>query len=306
MDIHVLNFDNSLTSQKNLLAAYSPRIIGLQDFSSSARLWMGKKTAEAIKDRIKGISGCAVNFLGSGDFHHVSSLLTEEIKESASLIVFDFHPDWDMLPPSLGCGSWVTHALRNPNIIKCLLIGASSCDLSFPYIQSGNLKSLENNRVEVYPYQHRPSSVFLSDVPLNKSIKLKKGLFKTEISWSELKGRNLNNFFLSLISNLPSKKVYVSIDKDCLKNDYALTNWEEGFFSLDELLIMLKITKENLIILGVDITGDYSQAAYPDIIKRIISRLDHPKNVKADRLDAGVISSINEATNLKLLSVLNP
>ncbi len=305
MNIGILDFDATLTSQKRLLSKYSPKVIDLKSFSSSARLWMNKDTAGAIQDRIRELSG-GINFLGSGDFHHISSLFTGLINEPIVLIVFDFHPDWDKLPPSMGCGSWVSFALRNKNIIKTILIGVSSSDIQFPFIQSGSLKLLENNRVEIYPYKSKPSFVFLRRVPLNKSIKLKKSVISTKVFWHELAEENLSSFFLSLILSLPTKKTYISIDKDCLKDDYALTNWESGFFSLDELLTMIKLIKDNLDIVGVDITGDYSRPAYRSFLKSIASSFDHPSNVKADNLQEERIGELNEATNLKILSVLKP
>ena len=117
MDIRILDFDGSLTSQKKLLSAHNPKIIDFRDLSSAARLWMSRKTAGIISLRLEGVSG-GINFLGSGDFHHISSLNTEKISEPFILIIFDFHPDWDILPPFLGCGSWVTRSLKNKNIIS--------------------------------------------------------------------------------------------------------------------------------------------------------------------------------------------
>ncbi|MDD3987551.1 MAG: hypothetical protein WC293_04755 [Candidatus Omnitrophota bacterium] len=303
MDIRILDFDGSLTSQKRLLSAYNPRIIDFKDFSSSARLWMSRKTAGLISLRLEDISG-GINFLGSGDFHHISSLTTEKISEPFILIVFDLHPDWDILPPFLGCGSWVTRSLRNKSILKCFLIGPSSQDIAFPYIQTGNLKLLENNRLEIYPYAHIPSTVFLRRVPSNSSMRLEKGFLRTKIYWDELKGKNLNDFLLTVISRLPTKKVYLSIDKDCLKSEYALTNWEEGYLSLEDLLMMLKSIRNNLDILGVDITGDYSKPFFSKRLKSFISRLDHPKDIKADIFSNEKISAVNELTNLKIISAL--
>lgn len=303
-DIRILNFDHSVKSQPKLTLQYNPQILELEDLGPRARLWMSQRTADLIDERIRNSSFDRVTFLGSGDFHHLSSLLIGQIKEPISLIVFDFHPDWDILPPRLGCGSWVTQALKNKNIQKCLLIGASSHDLSWPGIQSANLNSLKDNRLEIYPYRHNPTTVFLRKVPENKSLELKKRLFSTKIFWNQLQDNNLKDFFLAQISRLPTKKVYVSIDKDCLKSDAALTNWEEGKLSLDQLLMMLKIVKENLDIAGLDITGDYSKVSVSGKLRGIISRLDHPQEIKAEKLSADLITSINESTNLKILEVL--
>lgn len=52
--------------------------------------------------------------------------------------------------------------------------------------------------------------------------------------------------------------VYISIDKDVLNPQSAMTNWDQGSLSLDELKnILVSILKENTII-GVDVCGECS------------------------------------------------
>jgi hypothetical protein len=67
---------------------------------------------------------------------------------------------------------------------------------------------------------------------------------------------------------------------------------------------MLKLIRENLDIAGLDITGDYSKISVSGRLKGILSRLDHPQEVKADRLSGEDIARVNESTNLKLLEIL--
>lgn len=302
--ICILNFDDSLIKQEKLLLQYKPKILDLKDIAPRVRLWMDTKTKKDIEARIKDGAENRISFLGSGDFHHISQILINQIEEPVSLIVFDLHPDWDTLPPRFGCGSWLTQSLKNKNILKCILIGVSSSDISNIRLQTGNLASLKNNRVEIYPYSHRPSLVFFKSVPENISIKVKKGFLYNRIYWNELKERNLTEFFLSIVKRIPTKQVYVSIDKDCLKKEYALTNWEEGLLSLDQLLLMLKIIKDNLDIVGMDLAGDYSKISISGKFKTILSRLDHPKDIDADGFSECFITATNESTNLKILELL--
>jgi arginase family enzyme len=265
---------------------------------------MSAKTMKEINERIRGLAKNSVTFLGSGDFHHLSHPLINQFNEPFSLIIFDFHPDWDTLPPRFGCGSWLTQTLKNRNILKCIIIGVSSDDISSWWVQSGNLDSLKDNRVEIYPYAHKPSFAFFKNVPENISIKIEKGIFYNKIYWNELKGKDLTEFFPSLLKRIPTKQVYVSVDKDCLKKEYALSNWEDGHFSLEELLLMLRLIKEKFDIIGMDITGDYSKGHVAGIWKRLCSRLDHPKNIIAERFPDSFITATNEETNLKILELL--
>lgn len=307
--IRVLNFDSSVTAQKSLLAKYSrppysARVIDMLDYGPLVRMWARKSDLPGLRERLEPADRNKITFYGSGDFHHLSYLLIDQFKESISVIIFDHHPDWDMLPPKLGCGSWVTQILKKENIEKVIMMGVSSGDISTLSIQTGNIDLLRNDRLEIYPYSHKPTCAVFKNVPDNISINVKRKSLYSEIQWQELKNKNLEKFFMQLMPRIKSKDVYVSIDKDCLKNGYALTNWEEGSFSLDELLSLLKMIKENLNIVGLDITGEYSAPNIKSGFKAICSRLDHPKDFSAKSREEAVINSVNEETNLRILSRL--
>lgn len=302
--IRILNFDQSIVKQRGLLEKYESDIIDLKDLEGRARYWLNSRDRKIIEERIIGSAKDAVTFLGSGDFHQISEILINSFSQPLSLILFDFHPEWDTLSPRFSCGSWLNQVLKRKNALKVILIGVSSEDISTFNINSGNLKSLRENRVEIYPYTHAPSKVFFKKVPQNLSVRIERSLFFDTIHWHELAGEDLTEFFEKIFYRLPSKDVYVSIDKDCLNYDSALTNWEEGRFSLEQLLLMLKLIKENFNIIGLDVTGDYSQIHLSGLTKRIISYWDHPKDIKPLKVSQEFISAVNEKTNLKILELL--
>ncbi len=299
--IRVLNFDNSIISQSKLLSRYPAEIIDLTALACSARLYMSKALRRRISDSLTLAEKNYPTFLGSGDFHHISEILTSRIREPACLIVFDFHPDWDTLPPRFACGSWVTQALKNKNISKCILIGAGSSDLSFPALQTANLNALADNRLEIYPWRHKPSRIYLRGLPENRSITASGGFFSNEVTWHQLEKENLIDFTSKLIKSLPTRRVYISIDKDCLNKEYALTNWEEGLLRCEQLLTMIRLMSKELDIIGLDVAGDYSAIEIPDKIKAFISRADHPKEFTANNCPVDLIRSVNEQTNLLIL-----
>lgn len=302
--VRILNFDNSLLKQKNLLQKFHPTIVDLKEWGPEARIWLPEKAAAAIRSHLNPQLKNSITFLGSGDFHQVTSLLLEQFDGPLTVIVFDHHPDWDILPPRLHCGSWVTEALRRKNIKKMILLGVSSSDLSTFSIQSGNLASLKASRVEIYPYVHPPTKVFLREVPPNPSVRIEKRILSRKIEWEELQKKNLREFFLALVRRLETRQVYVSIDKDCLKERFALTNWEEGCFALDELLLLLSLILEHLEVVGLDIVGDYSEARVKGLVKRALARWDRPVNFTAKGQSEEWISNVNEETNLKLVETL--
>ena len=299
--IRVLNFDGSIIQQSGLLCRYPAKVVDCTDFAASARLFMSQAVRNKIAGKLASEEKNYPTFLGSGDFHHISEVLTAQIDQPACLIVFDFHPDWDILPPRFGCGSWVSQALKNKNISKCILIGMGSDDLSGFGLQTANLNSLADGRLEIYPFRHKPSRVYLRGIAENVSVIAKKDFFSSRIIWQELEKKDLTEFILNLIQRLPVNKAYISIDKDCLKSDFAFTNWEEGYLSLNQLLTMVKLICNNLDIIGLDITGDYSYPAISNRLKAALSRLDHPKRVAADNAPKDLILKVNEQVNLKIL-----
>ncbi|TAM40684.1 hypothetical protein EPN54_02435 [bacterium] len=299
--IRVLNFDNSIIRQTRLLSQYQSEIIDFSSLASSARLYMTGALRKRIAASLSPSGRNHPTFLGSGDFHHISEVLTGSIEEPFCLVVFDSHPDWDILPPRFGCGSWVSRAAENKNILKILLLGTGSGDLSSAALATGNLGALRDNRLEIYPYSRKCSRIFFRRLPVNDSAAARKGLYSDKISWHTLENEELSGFTLKLVRRFPVQKVYISIDKDCLNNKFALTNWEEGCLRLDQLLAILKIMRENLDIIGLDITGDYSVPEISGRIKAVISGIDHPRVFSAQGCPDDLILRVNEETNLNIL-----
>ena len=62
-----------------------------------------------LREKVANLSYHDIHFLDSGNYHYLSLLWLEKIKEPFSLVLFDHHPD--MQPPSFGaitsCGGWV-------------------------------------------------------------------------------------------------------------------------------------------------------------------------------------------------------
>lgn len=302
--IRILNFDDSVTRQTGLLSRYGADIIDLRDIGPRARFWIKEGDRCVLERRIPDQAAGAVTFLGSGDFHHVTDMLISRHEEPITVIDFDFHPDWDTLFPLMHCGSWVARAMKRKNVLKLAMIGASFRGLSPFSLQAGDLASLREDRIEIYPYSCRPSVVFFRAVPPNISLETKRTVFFTGIRWNELRKKNMTEFFLHLLRRLPTKKVYVTVDKDCLATGDALTNWDQGAMSLGDLLVMLKMIKENLEIVGMDITGDYSPVRVDGVFKKIASRLNRPVRIRADELPPEDVAAVNERANLRILDLM--
>src|SRR5689334_1873863 len=104
--VRILNFDDSLIVQKTLLKKISPNVVDLKRFGLESRVWLNQKVAKEIYSGLDPELRNCLTFLGSGDYHHLSSLLIQQFEEPLTVIVFDHHPDWDIVPPRLACASW--------------------------------------------------------------------------------------------------------------------------------------------------------------------------------------------------------
>ena len=117
----------------------------------------------------------------------------------------------------LSCGSWVKDILDSNVNCKKVIIVGASEQL----VQS------------VSP-EYKDRVHFYSDNDLNKE-------------------KNWKRFAEELISD----PVYISIDKDVLSPEYAITNWDQGSMSLEELEKLLYIILQNHPVLGIDICGEF-------------------------------------------------
>jgi hypothetical protein len=90
------------------------------DFTSleETRCYCSQASADIIRAALEPYGPGGIHWLDSGDYHYVSLLIQEMIREPYSLVLFDNHPDdqagafGDNL---LSCGSWVSEVHRLAN-----------------------------------------------------------------------------------------------------------------------------------------------------------------------------------------------
>lgn len=61
----------------------------------------------------------------------------------------------------------------------------------------------------------------------------------------------------AVLSSIPTDNVYISIDKDVLSEDDAVTNWDQGNMRLEQLLELIEHIAMDRNICGIDICGEY-------------------------------------------------
>ncbi|MEN1968059.1 arginase family protein [Lentibacillus sp. N15] len=215
--ITVLDFDQTYSRQSFLHK--SCRWIDLQEMSGT-NLFCERDTLFHISQQLKQHTN-PITLLGSGNYHYVSFLLLSQLQAPFTLILFDHHTD--MLPSPneslMSCGSWVYDSLQHlPFLKKIILIGVSN-DWQ----------------------QHVPSSVVEKVIAFSE---------KTLHQDSAALGT-------SIIQQIQTENVYISIDKDVLDPSEAITAWDHGTLRLNQLREIVHETMQQREVLGIDICGEY-------------------------------------------------
>jgi len=112
---------------------------------------------------------------------------------------------------------------------------------------------------------------------------------------------NWREKFEAFAANTAGREVYVTIDLDCLRPEDAVTNWENGRFTVADLEWALGKLCEHARIIAGDICGGFSKAKYARWKQRFASEWDHPK---LERPTAAEIRKINFAALERLWPVL--
>jgi arginase family enzyme len=220
-------------------------------FSAPARVI--EQFYEKIQDRLAPFI-----VYGSGDFHHLSALWIRRVKQPLIVISFDNHPDWDIRPPKWCCGGWVNRALELPHVQRVSVWGCGNFECWWPHQIFGNRRAERQGRLEVHPWvDDRPASA-----------RERRGAIM-RIDWQQR--------FLAFVKNLGATPVYVTIDLDCLRSEDAVTNWESGRFTLDDLAWALSELRNATRIIAGDICGAFSPPVYARRKQRFASEVDHPK-----------------------------
>jgi arginase family enzyme len=219
---------------------------------------------------------------GSGDFHHLTALWLRRVEQPITLVSFDNHPDWDIRPPKWGCGGWINRALQLPQVQKASVWGCGNFECWWPRRIFGNRRAERKGRLELHPWADNHG----------RRARERRGAIVRQ-DWQRR--------FLAFIKELSGDAVYVTIDLDCLRAEDAVTNWENGCFSLDDLAWALGELRHAAQIIAGDLCGAFSPPQYARWKQRFAARLDHPKVAPANATD---IRRTNEAALKKLWPLL--
>jgi arginase family enzyme len=176
-----------------------------------------REAAEKINKRIAKLGPEGIHFIDNGNYHYVTKLWTNMIREPFRLILFDHHTDMQPLkiPGLLSCGSWVREMLiHNKNLREVMVLGTPAGAERKATQEWGNRVLFDDEEL-IHRHQIR--------IPKD-------------------------------VGRLP---VYVSIDKDVLSTKDAETNWDQGKVTLAELKAILESIFAHERVIGMDVCGEY-------------------------------------------------
>ena len=279
MRLRVIDLDSSLPCQPPFLERLESgraEHIDLTRSAASLRIMARRRAMDEFCERLS-CGGYAsdnipeVTFFGSGDFHHLTAGMLRLVDEPVTVIHFDNHPDWVSFPPTYNCGAWINRALALPHIRKVVTLGPCSDDLAWPEFKTANLGAVREGRLEIRPWQHAPSRVLrhYDSGPAHRS---RAGY----IEWANLADSDWRPTLAEIIASIDTRSVWITIDKDVLREDEAATNWDQGSMSVDHLIEGVKLFALRKHVLGVDICGDYSPPRFSDPFRAALAHFDHP------------------------------
>jgi len=196
---------------------------------------------------------------GSGDFHHLAGVLMRRVSERpVTLVSFDNHPDWDVRPPYWSCGGWAARTLRSGLAQRVSVWGCGNFELRAPARWFADWAALRSGKLEVHAWSERqPPGVCRK--------------FNC-MSYGEWRLR-----FEEFARGLSGGPVYVTVDMDCLREQEAMTNWEQGLFAAGDVRWAIEKLRASCELVGLDICGAYSEPAYSRLAQRFAGWWDHPK-----------------------------
>ena len=207
-----------------------------------SRLYCSRDAEEKIKALIvpAGVSG--IHFIDSGDYHYISKIMTDFIKESFVLVCFDHHTDMQkpMVEGMTSCGDWAGQVLgENTYLRQLVLIGPPQRDIDG--IEIGKPQS-QTKRMQ--PEKVQPETMQTDRIETDKLL---------TFSEEELQNGTAKAKVAQIKEGLP---FYISIDKDVLNRRFTETNWNQGDMPLPMLEHLLWFFLQKGKVCGVDICGE--------------------------------------------------
>jgi arginase family enzyme len=243
-DVTLFNFDGAYRRQ----SFYLNKIYNWIDFESIPNIsrFCEKENLKYLTEKITEKERSGIYYLGSGNYHYMSYILQSPIDKPYTLVLFDHHTDTIPSPSDdlISCGSWVLESLHHlPMLKKVFIIGVSEEGI-----------------------HHIPASIH----------------DKVELYTKHSLQSNLTTITKSIIKNIPTESVYISMDKDVLDEKEAVTGWDHGTLQLKQMLMIVKAIIQSKKVISLDVCGEYPVDSTNDYLKETKEAV--AKNDRANKL----------------------
>ncbi len=179
-----------------------------------------------------------IHFIDSGNYHYMSAIMLSMVKEPFSLVILDHHPD--MQAPMFG------------GILSCggWVLEVLDCneyvrDVHVIGADRGLIDKLDKRDIERVHFYDR------EDVVMEDG---------------------------SIVLPATENPVYYSLDKDVIKRENIVTNWDQGEMSDKEVLDFTKELFEKRVVIGADICGECAPEQEDVDIQKAIAQNDSFNN----------------------------
>jgi hypothetical protein len=292
MEVRVIDLDGSLCRQNAFLQRSQAQVHSAQSWGPLIRLACSFGRFRRFEQALSHEDGPTLTFYGSGDFHHVSLALVRRLRTPINLLVLDNHPDWMRGVPFLHCGTWLYRAARLPHVERIFHVGGD-VDFDNYYQWMAPWRLLRSGKISVFPSRrrfHRSAWCRVPHEPL-----------RSEGSPAVL-DRRLEQILRPFHAELARRPLYISLDKDVMRQEEATVNWDSGHLSLADVGCILSafLNAAGGRLAGMDVTGDWSPVQLRGWLRHLMHLTEHPRL----QSDAAKATQTNETTNLALLRVV--
>jgi hypothetical protein len=297
MQIRILDLDGSVTAQQEFVRRSDATVVPMQDWGPHIRIAcsfgayggfesaFGKRWSDDPKEPM-------LTFYGSGDFHHVTLALLRRLQMPFNLLMLDKHPDWVRLIPFMHGGTWLSHALRLPNLRRVFHLGGD-LDFDNEFRWLAPWRRLRDGTVTVVPAVRsftRGQWRAIPNAPLRQTTD------------EPLKAARLDELLGHARSDLARHPLYISLDKDLMRATDAIVNWDSGHLELNDVRCILNwfLSACGGRLAGMDVLGDWSPVRVRGLLRHVLHWTEHP----ALSVTPAAAAECNEATNCSLLETV--
>jgi hypothetical protein len=323
-EIVVLDIDGAVTQQTRLLERYKPKVIPLQERHAELRYWCPNDVMDSLRASVAAqldLEKPQIALYGTNNSHHFAYLWISLLNEPVTVIGFDSTSDcFRTVPGYIWAGSWVPLAAKLPHVQKLVLLGIDrdfTLDLPDGFVAPLGTPTYEidlitSGKVELYPNVMQRSQIVGHVTATTPYVELKPdGLFTSSATWKNFRNHGgVKASIERILTNITTDAVYITIDKDglreedCFSNVYDGKNSKQGTLTIDEMIEILSLIKQHKRIVGADICGNYSYPARsPNPLKQAWTNWELAATPR-DAIDSVALRQMNEDVNLKILETL--